>query len=238
MLENDLDKLYSQSDLWKFGISGDLPILLVKIRDVNEKYILKDEESGEALVVDPGAYNKRLAAMLKDEGITKLRYILLTHGHFDHICGAKMVKENTGAKVVIHAEDDEMLHDITKNEYAINCEGYVFPEVDADILTEDGTELMLGNTKITVMHTPGHSKGGVCYLFKEDRIMFSGDTLFRLCAGRADLYGGSGREELRSLAKIGELEGDYKVYPGHEGDTTLDYERENNRYMRTRFRRK
>ena len=80
--------------------------------------------------------------------------------------------------------------------------------------------------------------GGVCYLFKEDKVMFSGDTLFRLTAGRTDLYGGNGRQELRSLAKIGELEGNYKVYPGHEEDTTLDFEREYNRYMRTRFRRK
>jgi glyoxylase-like metal-dependent hydrolase (beta-lactamase superfamily II) len=198
-------------------------------------YIVTDEETGEVAVVDPSFPEEKLLKKLNGKNV---KYVLLTHGHFDHICGAKMVKENTGAKVVIHKEDDEMLHDISKNEFEANCEGCVFPEVDADIHTEDGTELMLGNTKITVMHTPGHSKGGVCYLFKEDRIMFSGDTLFRLCAGRADLYGGSGREELRSLAKIGELEGDYKVYPGHEGDTTLDYERENNRYMRTRFRRK
>jgi glyoxylase-like metal-dependent hydrolase (beta-lactamase superfamily II) len=149
-----------------------------------------------------------------------------------------MIKENTGAKVVIHKEDDEMLHDISKNEFEENCIGSNFPEVDADILAEEGTELTLGNTKITVMHTPGHTKGGVCYLFNEDRVMFSGDTLFRLTAGRADLYGGNGRDELRSLDKIGELEGDYKVYPGHDDDTTLDFERANNRYMRTRLRRK
>ena len=130
-----------------------------------------------------------------------------------------------------------LLHDIAKNEFEMNCMGYEFPEINADILTEDGTELVLGNTKITVMHTPGHSKGGVCYLFKEDLVMFSGDTLFRLCAGRADLYGGNGRQVLRSLANLGELEGNYKVYPGHEDDTTLDFERENNRYMRTRLRR-
>lgn len=198
-------------------------------------YIVTDEETGETAVIDPSIPEEILMEKLKDK---KVVYILLTHGHFDHICGAKMVKDNTGAKVVIHKDDDEMLHDTEKNEFATNCSDYEFPEVDADILAEDGTELMLGNTKITVLHTPGHSMGGVCYLFKEDLVMFSGDTLFRLCAGRADLYGGNGRQELRSLTKIGELEGDYKVYPGHEGDTTLDYERENNRYMKTRFRKK
>ena len=198
-------------------------------------YIVTDEESGETAVVDPSLPEESLMEKLNGKNV---KYVLLTHGHFDHTCGAKMIKENTGAKVVIHKEDDEMLHDISKNEFEENCIGSNFPEVDADINSEDGTELMLGNTKITVMHTPGHTKGGVCYLFNEDRVMFTGDTLFRLTAGRADFYGGDAREELRSLAKIGELEGDYKVYPGHDDDTTLDFERANNRYMRTRLRRK
>ena len=198
-------------------------------------YIVTDEETGATAVVDPSLPEESLIEKLSGKDV---QYILLTHGHFDHTCGVKLVKEKTGAKVVIHKEDDEMLHDVTKNEFKINCKGYEFPEVDADILAEDGTELMLGNTKITVMHTPGHTKGGVCYLFKEDLVMFSGDTLFKLCAGRTDLYGGNGRQELRSLSNIGELEGNYKVYPGHEEDTTLDFEREYNRYMRTRFRKK
>ena len=198
-------------------------------------YIVTDSETGDTAVVDPSIPEEILLKKLEGKNV---KYILLTHGHFDHICGVKMIKDAMRAKVVIHKDDEIMLHDVSKNEFDVNCQGYDFPEVDADILTEDGTELMLGNTKITVMHTPGHSMGGVCYLFKEDLVMFSGDTLFRLCAGRADLYGGNGRQELRSLAAIGELEGNYKVYPGHEADTTLDFERENNRYMRTRFRRK
>ncbi len=197
-------------------------------------YIVTDKDTGATAVIDPSLPEENLIEKLNGKDV---QYVLLTHGHFDHICGAKLVKEKTGAKVVIHKDDDEMLHDTDKNEFSINCMGYEFPEVDADILIEDGAEIMLGNTKITVMHTPGHSKGGVCYLFVEDKVMFSGDTLFKLCAGRADLYGGNGRQELRSLAKIGELEGNYKVYPGHEDDTTLDFERENNRYIRTRFRK-
>ena len=198
-------------------------------------YIVTDQETGAVAVVDPSLPEDSLIQKLKGKDV---QYILLTHGHFDHICGAKLVKETTGAKVVIHKDDEEMLHDADKNEFNKNCAGYEFPEVNADILTEDGTEIALGNTKITVLHTPGHSMGGVCYLFVEDKVMFSGDTLFKLCAGRADLYGGNGRQELRSLARIGELEGNYKVYPGHEDDTTLDFERENNRYIRTRFRKK
>ena len=198
-------------------------------------YIVTDVETGETAVVDPSLPEESLMEKLNGKDV---KYIFLTHGHFDHICGAKMVKENTGAKVIIHEADEVMLYDVNKNEFANNCMGYEFPVVDADEFVEDGTEIMLGNSKVTVMHTPGHSMGSVCYLFKEDLVMFSGDTLFRLCAGRADLYGGSGRQVLRSLANLGELEGNYKVYPGHEDDTTLDFERENNRYMRTRFRRK
>ncbi len=198
-------------------------------------YIITDVETGATAVVDPSLPEESLIEKLNGKDV---KYILLTHGHFDHICGAKLVKEKTGAKVVIHKDDEELLSDGDKNLFNESCTGYVLPVVEADIAAEDGTELEFGNSKITVMHTPGHTLGGACYLLKEEKIMFSGDTLFRLCAGRTDFYGGNGRQELRSLAKIGELEGDYKVYPGHEEDTTLDFERENNRYMRTRFRRK
>ena len=197
-------------------------------------YIVTDEETGETAVVDPSLSEDALIEKLKDKNV---KYVLITHGHFDHTGGTNLVKEKTGAKVVVHREDEEMLLDSSKNEFRANY-GYDMPPIIADILVEDGTELMLGNAKIKVMHTPGHTKGGVCYIFPDDRVIFSGDTLFRLTAGRTDLYGGNARTELMSLAKIGELEGDYKVYPGHDNSTTLDFERQYNRYMRTRFRRK
>lgn len=192
-------------------------------------YIVTDEATGETAVVDPSLPEEALAQKLEGKNV---KYILITHGHFDHIGGVNFVKEKTGAKAVIHKADEEMLCDTKKN-----CGDNDTP-IYADILVEDGTELMLGNSKIKVLHTPGHTKGGVCYIFNDDRVMFSGDTLFRLTAGRTDLYGGDARTELMSLAKIGELDGDYQVYPGHDGATTLDFERQYNRYMRTRFRRK
>lgn len=192
-------------------------------------YIVTDEETGETAVVDPSLPEESLIEKLNGKNV---KYVLLTHGHFDHIGGVNLVKEKTGAKVVIHKEDEEMLCDPNKNY------GTDITPVYADVLVEDGSELPFGNTRITVLHTPGHTKGGVCYIFNDDRIMFSGDTLFRLTAGRTDLYGGDARIELMSLAKIAELKGDYKVYPGHDSSTTLDFERQYNRYMRTRFRRK
>ncbi len=196
---------------------------------ITNTYIITDEETGETAVVDPSLPEEILIEKLNAENV---KYVLLTHGHFDHIGGVNFVKEKTGAKVVIHKEDEEMLCDKNKN-YGTDS-----TPIYADILVEDGTELMLGKSKITVMHTPGHTKGGVCYIFPDDRIIFSGDTLFRLTAGRTDLYGGDARTELMSLARIAELEGDYKVFPGHDDATTLNFEREYNRYMRTRFRRK
>lgn len=192
-------------------------------------YIVTCEETGETAVVDPSLPEETLIEKLEGKNV---KYILLTHGHYDHIGGVNLIKEKTGAKVVIHKEDEEMLCDKNKN-YGTDS-----TPIYADILVEDGTELMLGNSKITVLHTPGHTKGGVCYIFPDDRVMFSGDTLFRLTAGRTDLYGGDARTELMSLSKIAELEGDYQVYPGHDHATTLDFERQYNRYMRTRFRRK
>lgn len=196
---------------------------------VTNTYVVTDEETGETAVVDPGVNDEKLIEKLKEKPV---KFILITHGHFDHIGGVNFVKERTGAKVVVHKEDEEMLNDCEKN-----CGENTEPII-ADILVEDGSKLMLGNSEITVMHTPGHTKGGVCYIFPQDRVLFSGDTLFKLTAGRTDLYGGNPRTELMSLEKIGGLDGDYIVYPGHDDSTTLDFERQYNRYMKIRLRRK
>ena len=104
--------------------------------------------------------------------------------------------------------------------------------VSADRLLQDGDEIMLGETKIKVMHTPGHTPGGVCYIIESERTIFTGDTLFSLTAGRTDLVGGDDFMLISSLKKIAGLDGDYKVYPGHNRSTTLDYERTHNRYLR------
>lgn len=198
-------------------------------------YIVENSNSSECLVIDPALADKKLVEALVGKNV---KYVLLTHGHFDHIGGAKRLREMTGAKIVIHSEDAPMLSDGKLSLYSIQYPGKGTSPFAADILVNDGEELPFGDTKIKVMHTPGHTRGGVCYIFEDDRLIFSGDTLFHLSAGRTDFPGGNPREELHSLAKIASLEGDYKVYPGHESATTLDFERENNRYMKTRFRHK
>ncbi len=194
-------------------------------------YIVTDTESGECAVVDPAVESASLLANLENKNV---KYILLTHGHFDHIGGANAVKSKTGAQVVIHKKEEPFLSQSSLNLFVDN----EIKAISADILTNDGTEIPFGDGAIRVLHTPGHTIGGVCYIFENDRVIFSGDTLFNLTAGRTDLPTGNPREELMSLAKIAALEGDYAVYPGHEASTTLNFERENNRYMKTRFRHK
>lgn len=198
-------------------------------------YVVENLNNSECLIVDPALADSKFVNAI--EGKT-VKYILLTHGHFDHIGGAKRLRDMTGAKIVIHNEDAPMLSDAKLSLYSLQYPGKGTTPFSADILVNDGDELEFGDTKIKVMHTPGHTKGGVCYILDDDRILFSGDTLFHLSAGRTDFPGGNPREELMSLAKIAALEGDYAVYPGHEASTTLNFERENNRYMRTRFRNK
>lgn len=187
-------------------------------------YILKDEKSGDALVVDPGLYNNRLEAMLKEMGIAGLRYILLTHGHFDHIIGVNELKKNFGGQVVINEGDEACLYD------ARESLAYYFGETQhedkADILVSDGDEIDFGNYKIKVMHTPGHSKGCVCYII--ENMMFSGDTLFKSSIGRTDFPSSDIGEMKNSLRRLISLEEDYDVYPGHEGATTLSREKKFN----------
>ncbi len=191
-------------------------------------YIVTDVLSGEVAVVDPAVESPILLEKSKDKNV---KYILLTHGHFDHIMGVKALKEKTGAQVVIHSLDAPMLSDDDISLFKYQFPYTPMPTTTADITVEDGSVLKLGETEIRVMHTPGHTLGGACYVIDSDRIIFTGDTLFRLSAGRTDFYGGNPREELRSLSYIASLDGDYMVYPGHNETTTLQFERENNHYI-------
>lgn len=191
-------------------------------------YIVTDESTKECAVIDAGEFNEQLKDAVKDKNV---KYIMLTHGHFDHILGVYGLKKFTNAKVVIHPDDAECLKDGRKS-LAFSLGAIMQNPVEADILVTDGDCIKLGDTDIKVMHTPGHTKGGVCYIIEKDRIIFTGDTLFALTVGRTDFEGGSDEELLESVKRIANLEGDYRLYTGHNRSTTLECERQRNRYLR------
>ncbi|WP_448919282.1 MBL fold metallo-hydrolase [Eubacterium sp.] len=191
----------------------------------NNCSLIIDEKTNQSALVDCNEFSQKMIDMIGD---TDLKYILLTHGHFDHIIGVKSVKEKYGAQVVISKEDEPMLNS-SKLSLAAFCNA---PQnnVDADIIVKDGDEITLGEIKIKVMATPGHTSGSVCYI--AENCIFSGDTLFYCSCGRTDFPSGSPEQMMSSLQKLKALDGDYKVYTGHNNLTTLDFERKNNPYMK------
>lgn len=190
----------------------------------NNCYLLSDEKTGKRALVDCTDSSKKMIDFI---GKKQLEYILLTHGHFDHIGGVKTVKELTGARVVISKEDERMLSS-SRDSLAAFC-GAQHNNAEADILVSDGDVLKLGESEIKVMSTPGHTRGGVCYIC--ENAIFTGDTMFFCSCGRTDFPGGSEKDIVKSLNKIAALSGNLTVYPGHDRPSTLDFERANNPYL-------
>lgn len=192
-------------------------------------YLLTDTATGENAIIDIGEYDAAFGSFLRENDVRELKYIFLTHGHFDHICGAYALRKRFGGEILIHSEDAVCLSNADYS-LANSVEEYSQTETEADRIISDGDVFYLGETKITVKHTPGHTRG--CVIYIADGKIFSGDTLFRMSMGRTDLPGGSTRTLFRSLREIGQIEGEYDVFPGHGEMTTLSYEKRNNRYLR------
>ena len=189
-------------------------------------YIVSDENYNGAFIVDAGDYNSRFESLIKDE---KIEYILLTHGHFDHIMGVSELKKHfPDAKVCIHEDDAPMLsNDMLSlaSAFGVSTDN----DLKADIILHDGDELPFGDKKIKVIHTPGHTKGGATYII--DDCMFTGDTLFYRSVGRTDFPGGEMKVLNDSICRLFDMQGEYNVYPGHDMNTTLSDERNNNPYV-------
>ena len=189
-------------------------------------YILIDEETKKCAVVDPGGASDKILNYIKANSL-ELEYIVLTHGHGDHIGAVNNIKSKTNAKVIAHNDEQELLNDNRKNlSYSMHCGPQ---ELDADIYVHDKDKLELGNLKLSFIHTPGHTKGCMCIRVNDD--MFTGDTLFAGSIGRTDLYGGDYRQIEKSLKKLSKFEDKVKIHPGHGPSSTLGIEKMSNPYM-------
>lgn len=184
-------------------------------------YIITDEKSGKSAVIDPSFSNAGEIAEKYD-----ISHILLTHGHFDHIASVEELKSLTGAQVIIHEEDLELLKKPLMN---LSLVMGMNISVTADCTVKDGEQINVGGTGFTVLHTPGHTPGSVCYIC--GGAMFTGDTLFKDSIGRTDFPSSSYGAMVNSLKRLYQLETDYIIYPGHEEATTLFAEKSNNRYL-------
>ncbi len=193
------------------------------IGDPTNCYIILDEKSKEAMVIDAAGEINKVAEMLQILD-AKLKYIYLTHCHGDHILGVSELKRKCGGKILIHRDDAEGLNDAK-----INLTPYIIEEkieLEADSRVDDKDLIHLGNLQFKVIHTPGHTQGGTCLYCQQEKCLFSGDTLFRGTWGRTDAPTGSMEKILKSITnKLMKLPDETIVYPGHGLSTRIKDEK-------------
>ena len=189
-------------------------------------YIVYDENTRDAVVIDPADNAPSILQAAEREKLS-IKYVLLTHAHFDHILAAHGVLEATGAQYVVPEGDLWLLDRNNMGQFRSLARAYV--QDAPDIVANEGTQVTFGGLTATYMSTPGHTPGSsvICV----ENCLFTGDTLFRHECGRCDLEGGDFGQMLRSLKRLYDLAGDYQVLPGHDALSTLREERAENPYM-------
>jgi hydroxyacylglutathione hydrolase len=189
-------------------------------------YILFDEISKETAVIDPGGNTEEIIGEIENLS-GSIKYVILTHGHFDHTGGVSILIKRYGAKLIINKKDEDLVLG-EENIYGPYGENGSF--IKADFYVKEGDEFYLGQNKIKCIETPGHSPGGMCYYI--DGSLFSGDTLFLFSVGRYDLYGGDYESLMKSIKeKLFILPEDTIVYPGHGPKTIIKNEKKFNQYV-------
>jgi glyoxylase-like metal-dependent hydrolase (beta-lactamase superfamily II) len=192
-------------------------------------YILGCERTRQALVVDPGDEAERILAALREAELT-VTHIVLTHAHFDHILAAEALRAATAAPICIHADEAAMLQ--SQPALFRMFAGGSLPSIVADQLLQDGDRLVVGDLTVAVLHTPGHSPGGISLWVEAERIVLSGDALFAEGIGRTDFPGSDGPTLLESIrARLLTLSQETVVYPGHGPETTVRHEKRHNPWL-------
>ena len=193
-------------------------------------YVLGCEETKKGVIVDPGGDEQSILAICKEEGLD-IEYIIATHGHPDHVCGNRILKEETGAQIVMHAEDETFFNKPEVHEYFSMLGLEHSPP--ADVLVKDGDTITFGAQSLKVLHTPGHTPGGICLYGGTD--VFTGDTLFVGAIGRTDFPGGDMAQFMTSIReKLLVLPDETVVWPGHGyggSQSTIGEEKRSNPFI-------
>lgn len=197
-------------------------------------YVYHDENSKEGVIIDPGAYTNEERKIILDyitSNSIKIKYILLTHGHVDHILGNKWAKENFHVDMFMHKEDLPLIERSTEQALMFGVEIEQSPHPDKFL--DENSELNVGDCRFKIIHTPGHSPGSICYIDEKNKLIFGGDCLFKGSIGRTDLWRGNYDELLASIKnKILIYPDEFTVYSGHFEETTIGDEKKLNPFLK------
>ena len=210
--------------------AGKAGIITIRVGVIEANcYILFDRSSKNTFVIDPGGDGALIEEALKGNGLKTL-YIVNTHAHFDHVSANSELKEATGATIVLHGDDVGLLAEA--HEHAAIWGVKIGSQPEPDLLIEDGSTLRAGSVTLDVLHTPGHTPGGVCLYYKDAGVLFTGDTLFAGSIGRTDLEGGSSEDLLKSIkSRLMPLDDNVIILPGHGPASTIGEEKKLNPFV-------